>query len=481
MSRQGEKMNTCLAGLWDILMEPIYEMKHIYTITENVRLDSELIDKYKAELCDKIEKFYESDPVTEFQHVEKFKEQLMMSNNSLLDAAKEALNYADNCHMCVACIGCARKFYEEILDLSKNIRPLPLELSDYFSENSQFYYYLSTYRNVKEYRKINNTLICLKGFSSTTPTIYSATFKNACTGGGIYLNIGGYGIVIDPGIGFVDSMHKQGIFIEDINAVIITHNHLDHNADLNTISALQYDLNSYYSKTVLFYNSFFHRVTCKNHQIAWLLDESTKNNVGKNIGECNLLSEYIKEKELNNKVKLSVIKTQHIKNESSTYGIKLKIENEEKDIVIGYTSDTKYFEKLSEYYNDVDILIFNISDIYEKDVQGKKSKNSHLGYDGSVNLLKNTKCSPRLAIASEFCCSNGDYRTRVARKIVEQVAKQRNTNLLPGEIGLKVDLDNLEIYCTHCKCAVPAKMISVVTPEREFGEIQYICNKCQYT
>ena len=62
---------------------------------------------------------------------------------------------------------------------------------------------------------------------------------------------------------------------------------------------------------------------------------------------------------------------------------------------------------------ECDILIFHISDIYEKDVRGTKQKNSHLGYDGSLHLLKGGDQQFRIAIASEFCCNNGDYRMKV--------------------------------------------------------------------
>ena len=42
-------------------------------------------------------------------------------------------------------------------------------------------------------------------------------------------------------------MHKNGIYINDIDIVIITHDHLDHNADAKVISSLLYDLNNYKS------------------------------------------------------------------------------------------------------------------------------------------------------------------------------------------------------------------------------------------
>ena len=128
---------------------------------------------------------------------------------------------------------------------------------------------------------------------------------------------------------------------------------------------------------------------------------------------------------------------------------------------------------------DVNIIIFNISDIYEKDVRGIRQKNTHLGYGGSINLLEGERQSYELAIASEFCCSNGDYRMRVIRQLNTHIQREKKMRIIPGEVGLKVDLRSRGIYCSRCKCIVPAESISVVAAEREFGAIQYVCEKCQ--
>jgi len=66
------------------------------------------------------------------------------------------------------------------------------------------------------------------------------SLKPALIGGGYYLWHKGIGIVIDPGYGFVDSLHRyHRINVHHIHAVIITHDHLDHHADLETIINLR--------------------------------------------------------------------------------------------------------------------------------------------------------------------------------------------------------------------------------------------------
>lgn len=459
-------MVTCLSGLWDILLEQYYNVKNIGEVD------------CKQEMCNVISKFYEDSKSCKPIHIEVFQHNLLRRECSICDAAKIADKESKTCDLCVSCLECAKKFYD-VLQGKKEERPLPLELKNYFSDSSQLYYYLDSYKTVKSYRRIDNTLICLKGFSSTTPAIYSAVFENTCVGGGLYLNVDGFGIAIDPGIGFVDSMHKQGIFIEDINAVVVTHNHLDHNADIGTISALLYDINRYYSSQVKFYERFFEEVNHKEHTISWWLDEDTQDTYKGVVSSSKVLSQCDKWTMLNDKVSMLAFETKHMR-EGKSYSVKYKINLNDIQTVIGYTSDTKFFPEMAEFMEECDILVFNISDIYEKDVRGIKQKNSHLGYDGSLNLLQGEKQKFQLAIASEFCCSNGDYRVRAVRELKEHVKKERAAHIIPGEVGLKVDIQSRGIYCSHCKRIIPLDLISVVTPEHEFGTIHYICNNCRY-
>lgn len=459
-------MSTCLSGLWDVLIEYIVEDKYINS-------DSKIKDK----IYQKIISFFEGDVFKKPEHIVTFCNTYIQPEVTLKNAASEAIKYTKTCALCMGCISCSQRFYRAILDFDKIERPLPQELFSYFRSHSQFYYYLSAYKAVKMYRRIDNTFICLKGFASTTPAIYSAAFENACTGGGLYFNVDGCGVVIDPGLGFAESMHQHGIFIEDVNVVLVTHNHLDHNADVGTLSALQYDINSYYEKQTLFYQKFFQGVHNKKHEILWMLDKGTKESTKEMIEGSSELLPYDDWYQLSEKVYIKVLKTKHMK-KGVSYGVKFRLHLKDRVLLLGYTSDTRYFAELGEFFADSDLLLLNISDVYEKDVRGRKSKSSHLGFDGSVRLLLEENLHPQLAIVSEFCCNNGDNRMKIVQKLKEQVHNQKLLHMIPGEIGLKVDLETSGIYCSRCKRVILANSGLTIAPEKEFGSIQYICETC---
>ena len=74
----------------------------------------------------------------------------------------------------------------------------------------------------------------LKRYSSYTPLI---EIGDQSLGGGYFLVADGQGCVIDPGYDFLENFKRRHT-IEDIHAVVVTHNHDDHNADLPALMSL---------------------------------------------------------------------------------------------------------------------------------------------------------------------------------------------------------------------------------------------------
>ncbi len=64
-----------------------------------------------------------------------------------------------------------------------------------------------------------------------------------CLGGGYLLRWAGRGVAIDPGPGFLVLLREAGYGLEDIDAILATHNHIDHVAELPDILTLFHERN----------------------------------------------------------------------------------------------------------------------------------------------------------------------------------------------------------------------------------------------
>lgn len=360
--------------------------------------------------------------------------------------------------------------------MNPKLRQIPQDIAPYFDEVSQFHHYCEHEKNCRMYRNIEDRFICLKGFSSSTPLFNSAAFGTECLGGGFYFRYNGHGIVVDPGIGFISLMHRSKIFIDDIDTVIVTHSHIDHNCDVWKLSAIQHDYYRTKARERAFFDKFFKCSPQTSKRIRWYMDEQTIRST-REILAGNPVYELSKfcdghEIQLDRNIVLHAIRTRHIKGSDETYGIKLDFVSNASVYKWGYTSDTCFFDELGQFFKDSQVLIFNISDIYPSDVEGRKAKCTHLGFDGSLRLLN--AAQPQIAVASEFCCTNGDYR----HEIIKALREQAGVCVFPSDTGLVMDIASQKIICSLCGRDIPANNVRVVHPIKEFGDIQYVCPQC---
>ena len=125
-------------------------------------------------------------------------------------------------------------------------------------------YYWEQCKRFGKFKTVDNKLIVLKGMSSSTPAILNGAFgTQSYHGGGLYLNWFGFGIAIDPGYHFIENLHANGLSILDIDAVVITHEHIDHTNDIRILDDLNYNLSSYL------------RGSINEHKIKWYVDSVT--------------------------------------------------------------------------------------------------------------------------------------------------------------------------------------------------------------
>jgi tetratricopeptide (TPR) repeat protein len=88
--------------------------------------------------------------------------------------------------------------------------------------------------------KRDDILSILRGWSSAVTLLEGS--ERRWRGGGYFLKWRGYGVVIDPGFDFLRNFHDAGYHGREISAVVVSHNHPDHNSDLKGIDDLRYEI-----------------------------------------------------------------------------------------------------------------------------------------------------------------------------------------------------------------------------------------------
>lgn len=419
------------------------------------------------------------------------------SEKGYLDAISKAIKDSDNCNLCSDCKKCSKLFYLNIAEIKisnfnsttlakekdclekiygkLSFRKPPLYLKSHLDNHSDLWenYQLSVKSN-KYAKRINNNLIILKGMSSSSPYIYNKVYPSKhFTGGGIYLRFNNYGIAIDPGYGFVDNMYKYNIGIQDIDAVIITHFHIDHTNDMRIID----DLNQQFKKI--------------DHYIDWYIDKATYATLyhgyapelnRHHIIDSSLFGTNVK---INEDISFAPFKTLHIIEEekpsivynNQTFGIILNLTSQDKcNLKLGYTSDTTYYECIESNFADCDIIIANISSIYYEDYLLTYQKNKHLGYRGCYNILKGLDNSPKLFVVSEFWNGTTDFRFDVCKALANDL--KNKVKIIPGDVGLHINMQSTEIRCSMCGNYHKSSDIYSVRPSEDFERILYICKDC---
>lgn len=341
----------------------------------------------------------------------------------------------------------------------------------------------------------DNVLVVLKGMSSSTPAMLNSLYDTtAFSGGGFYLRYNGLGIAIDPGYYFVHNLHHYGYSILDIDIVIITHEHIDHNNDVRLLDDL-----------------FANVKRSDDEKIIWILDDvtyqvakiyqengtgfnSNKNVLCKVIPEDHKYSATSSEMEVdtmlrNHKISIDFFPTYHIEDKKKkefrthTFGCSFISDLDMKKV--SYTSDTSYYPELVDYISKSDVLIANISGIYEDDFMLVKAKKRHLGYHGCYHLLRNEYIKygqiPKLVLLSEFWNGKHDIRYDVAKQLKYQIQETsaEKVNIVPAELGMIVNPKTQSMKC--CACGKMVKNYIILRPIEFNGKIQCFCDECFYS
>jgi len=237
-------------------------------------------------------------------------------------------------------------------------------------------------------------------------------FRQLRHSGGMWLNLGGINVLIDPGPGSLVRIFERGFDTRDIDIVVVSHRHLDHSSDLNAV--LESATESTKKQLPL--------LVCPEDVVSGeepILLKYLKKGI-KQIG----IEKEGKEFEFKNVKIRTLIK--HIHAGAETYGLEF-IGNGKKVV---YVPCGKFYEEmLYGYPSEADLMIFNTTFV------NPKGNIQHLSSIDVLNMLK--KLKPKKSVITHFSV---EMLKSNPKAIAEALQRESGVPVVAAEDGMKVSI-----------------------------------------
>jgi tetratricopeptide (TPR) repeat protein/ribonuclease BN (tRNA processing enzyme) len=326
----------------------------------------------------------------------------------------------------------------------------------------------------------DNTFCVLRGWSSAV-TLLEGSDEGHWRGGGYFLKWQDHGIVVDPGFDFLDNFHDAGFHAREIDAVLVSHDHSDHNFDLRSVDDLRYEV---YRRSTEPAENGSRRPTLRKCQIV--IDEDTARAFGDGSGshrDCAFRfskadfqrNRWLAAETTGLPLTIQHFPVQHGDDVPHAVGIRLHLDRDgEPPFVIGYTGDTCYFDGLADRLHGCDLLIAHISQPDPREFSDESfMKEVHLGYNGATKLIREVQ--PKLTLIGEFWAGLADLRV----DLIHGLRLRTGVDIIfPAGLGFHLRLPSLEIECTECKKPTHFSQIRIAPPTSPFGPLGFLCQRC---
>lgn len=346
----------------------------------------------------------------------------------------------------------------------------------------------------------DNCLFVLQGWNATHSTINAMLTEQARqTTGGFFFRWNGKGIVLNPGIHFLENFHQQGLHIRDIDYVVVTGDHPESYDNIKKIYELNYQLNRV-SPELQIINYYLCQKAYQS--LTWFLKPNFKQE--RNTVHCLELFEDSPDSE---KIELSdgivlhyfpismqEALYQHPSNKeerslkyTSSIGIRLELKNpystssDKTTTRIAYVSGISWSPMLAHHIGSCDVLITGFGNTNPNDYGKLKYNEDCLGYFGTYSLLE--EITPQILVCSELSGTEGDIRIELVKKMrqdyqASSTHKRTPPAILPGDTKLFLDLKTLKVRCSVSKALVDPHLIRIVKTNDEYGNLQYLSPEC---
>jgi len=237
--------------------------------------------------------------------------------------------------------------------------------------------------------------------------------------GGIWMNLNGTEILVDPGPGCIVQSTKRKLKAEKLSAIILSHRHLDHSADVNImVEAMTQGGHKRHGR-------FFAPSDALDNEpviFSYLKDYLEGVEIlqeGKSYSAGNISF---------------TTPVRHI-HRVETYGMVFKTAK----YTFSYIADTRYFDELCQHYGG-ELLIINLvfRDPRPPD-DNPLTPTDHLAIPDAEKLI--TEIKPKVAILTHF--GMGMWRAK-PWQIAEQLTEKTGTKVIAARDGMKFDLSKLD-------------------------------------
>lgn len=344
--------------------------------------------------------------------------------------------------------------------------------------------------------------IASRRWNSWTPTLPRDNSINLHNihkkdGGGYLISDGEINIVVDPGYGFLEMLRNfHDITVMDIDAIIITHDHIDHSSELQNILSLRFvyknecseKLKLYlnpsayflYRNILLYYSEVLHedgpKLVSPQSQ-PFVINKMVINTITMYHNEVyHCLSDNIK-KEVNDAV-----------GESNALGLRIDISSEDGGLVkIAIPGDTSFPKELMEierivaFYENIDIASIHLGSLESKwsikssdpPSQIHYGDGKHLGINGSIKFLNFIR--PKVAIISEFGEELDAIDSRLSIiELTKDLLLYTDAIIIPSDFRLFLALKDGLIF-SKCSCGefIPIEKTEFSTDKDDFINYSY--------
>lgn len=312
---------------------------------------------------------------------------------------------------------------------------------------------------------IDNEFIALRRWSSYTPRMpnwndlagQALPSPSHSRGGGYFFVWGKTGIVLDPGYDFLQnfwtqSIHEnEGFELSDIGAVIISHAHDDHSHDIEPILSLFHKYRKITGRRKILPLYMSEGTHCKFERLLSITDSAQVVDLVPSDGIQSLSDDktFLRKRGVN----VDFIRTDHnempwMRNHTGV-ALKLKFGDDDNPLVIGYTSDTRYFPELTPFFEDADVLLMHFGNLGPRSSSEGYDPN-HLGLKGCHDLITSLVDSDiQLFLIGEFGEEEiGGDRIKLCELLTQMCSLEDHGKvLLPMDIGMRIKLPSLDVFC----------------------------------